>query len=377
MKQIVALSVLALSLPTAAMAAPRKPGPRDARLGAVLSQSGAAAVYGVSSRRGIELAVDRLNAAAGASDPLLSVTFLDDGTDPATAVRAMKKLSRSDKSLAVLGPTLSSVAFAADPLAQKDGLPVLGISNTAPGVTAIGDYVFRDSLTEAVVVPNTVHVVLSHVPFTTAALIYQTGDAYTVGAAQAFRDAAAAEGVAIVSEQSFAPGTTDFSNEVGAMHDAAPGAVFIATFIADAAAIVQKARDVGFGAETAIVGGNGLNSSAFLTAAGAAAEGVWVGAAWNAAKPDAASLAFVADFTARYGFAPDQFAAQAYAGVQILSRAIRDAGSTSDRAAVRDALAAIADLPTVLGSFSFSPERDAIVTPVVQVVSGGTFVLVP
>ena len=39
--------------------------------------------------------------------------------------------------------------------------------------------------------------------------------------------------------------------------------------------------------------------------------------------------------------------------------------------------AKIRDLPTVLGAFSFTGEREAEVEPVVQVVSGGAFVVLP
>ena len=35
-------------------------------------------------------------------------------------------------------------------------MPVLAISNTASGITEQGDYIFRDSLTEAQVIPQTV-----------------------------------------------------------------------------------------------------------------------------------------------------------------------------------------------------------------------------
>ena len=48
--------------------------------------------------------------------------------------------------------------------------------------------------------------------------------------------------------------------------------------------------------------------------------------------------------------------------------------ASADRKAVRDALAGIKDFDTVLGSFSFTPGRDADHTPVVQTVKDGKFV---
>ena len=92
------------------------------------------------------------------------------------------------------------------------------------------------------------------------------------------------------------------------------------------------------------------------------------------------SQKFVQDYKARFNQDADQFAAQAYTGVYVLADAIKRANLTGDSAKDRDALrAALAntkDLPTILGSFSFLPSRDANHPPVVQEVDkNGNFVL--
>ncbi|HAO23399.1 MAG TPA: hypothetical protein DCQ37_24915 [Desulfobacteraceae bacterium] len=109
--------------------------------------------------------------------------------------------------------------------------------------------------------------------------------------------------------------------------------------------------------------------------AGEAAEGVIVGAAWNSASSSPLTRKFVADFTAKYNGPPDQFAAQAYAGVYIAYEAVKKAGSPDNRKAIRDAMAQIKNFDTVLGRFSFTAVRDAEHQPVVQQVKGGKFVV--
>ena len=50
---------------------------------------------------------------------------------------------------------------------------------------------------------------------------------------------------------------------------------------------MQQARnDVGIDPKIHIIGGNGFNSPAIITAAGPAAEGMIVGAAWNLNSTD-------------------------------------------------------------------------------------------
>jgi branched-chain amino acid transport system substrate-binding protein len=141
---------------------------------------------------------------------------------------------------------------------------------------------------------------------------------------------------------------------------------------------MQQARnDVGIDPKVHIIGGNGFNSPSVVTAAGPAAEGMIVGAAWNLNSEDPLSQAFIKAYTDKNGKAPDQFAAQAYAGVYIMWDAAKRAnigGKSLEeaRTAIRDALKTT-NVPTVLGQFSFLDTRDANHKPVVQVVKDGKF----
>ncbi len=136
--------------------------------------------------------------------------------------------------------------------------------------------------------------------------------------------------------------------------------------------IVVQARQLGL--SKPIIGGNGLNSPAIIKNAGQAAEGVIVGAAWNSANDAPENKRFIEAYKAKFANAePDQFAAQAYAGIYILAEALRIAGPNADRAALRDAMTRVKNVPTVLGPFSFKENRDGDHPPVVQIVKDGKF----
>ena len=53
--------------------------------------------------------------------------------DKAAGTNVFQKFINQDKVLAIMGPTLSDVALAADPIAQQAGVPVQKVSNTATG----------------------------------------------------------------------------------------------------------------------------------------------------------------------------------------------------------------------------------------------------
>src|SRR6185295_13825168 len=87
-----------------------------------------------------------------------------------------------------------------------------------------------------------------------------------------------------------------------------------------------------------------------------AAEGVYVGAAWNVANKSPQNTRFVDAYIQAYGVAPDQFAAQGYASVQLLTAAVRRANSVSPDA-VRAALVGLRGISTPLGDVTFAANR--------------------
>ena len=118
-----------------------------AKIGAVFSQTGPAAQYGATQKNGLQLAVDEINGSRALGDAKIELVFEDDASDKAPGINAFQKLINQDRVLAIIGPTLSNTALATDPVAQPAGVPVLGVSNTATGVTEIGNFIFRTSLT--------------------------------------------------------------------------------------------------------------------------------------------------------------------------------------------------------------------------------------
>ncbi|MDP3892804.1 ABC transporter substrate-binding protein [Nocardioides sp.] len=335
-------------------------------IGAALSLTGGAATYGESQQKGLQLAASQLAEKGGVD---YDVSFEDDATDPRQGIQVFEQFVNSGVS-AIIGPTLSNGAVQADPIAQEAGVPVLGISNTAEGITDIGDYVFRDSLTEAAVIPQTIEVAQEAYALENVVLMYSNDDAFTESGADAFRSALEDNGVAIAEEITFSKADTDFRALLTQARSHNADALVVSGLIEAAIPLVSQARDIGL--DLPIIGGNGFNNPTLMQEAGDAADGVVVGAAWNSSSDLPENTAFLQDYQDEYGAAPDQFGAQAYAGLMILDHAIRQ-GCSAARDDIKEQLNEIEDLPTVLGDFSFDDNRDAVHPAVVQVVEGGSF----
>ncbi len=371
LKRLALALVLMLGLTGICSAAPA--ASKEAKIGFALSMTGAAAAYGETQKNGALLAIDEINAQAGQDGIRIVPIFEDDASQPQQGVNVFNRFIAADKVVMIIGPTLSNTAQVTDRIAQQSGVPVLAISNTAEGITEIGDYIFRDSLTEMVVIPNTIRLAKEKLGIKKVAVLYGNDDAFTKSGYDVFKKALGDSNIQILNEQTFAKGDRDFSPQLTQIRSMHPDALIVSALVEEASGIVSQARQLGIPEDVPIIGGNGFNSPSLMKNAGKAAENVIVGAAWNATSSNPLNRKFVAAYTARYGFPPDQFAAQAYAGVHIAREALMRAGPTDDRKAVRDALAQIRGLDTVLGKFSFTVGRDADHPPVVEVVRGGKF----
>jgi branched-chain amino acid transport system substrate-binding protein len=351
----------------------------EVKIGFAFITSGDNAVYGTSQRAAAEMAINEINAMG--EGPKLVGVFEDTASKPDQAFTVFQKFINADKVYGIIGPTLSNEAKTADPEAQKAGVPVVAVSNTAAGITDIGDYIFRDSLAESQVIPETIKQAKERLGISKVSLMYANDDAFSKSGADVFRAELQKNGIEILSEQTFSTNDVDFKSQLNAVKAENPDAIVVSALINPAKLITQQAReDVGIDPSVHIIGGNGFNSPALITGAGSSAEGVVVGAAWNIASTEELSQKFIENFNKANGKDPDQFAAQAYAGVYIMYDAIKranvDGKSLEEaRTAIRDALKNTNDLPTVLGDFSFTDKRDADHLPVVQIVQNGKFEL--
>ena len=115
----------------------------DIVLGEVGSLTGAEAAFGISTRNGIELALEEANAAGGVKGKKVRVIVYDDQSKPEEAASATTRLITQDKVKLVLGEVASSNSLAMAPICQANKVPMISPSSTNPAVTEQGDYIFR------------------------------------------------------------------------------------------------------------------------------------------------------------------------------------------------------------------------------------------
>ncbi|HEX9108001.1 MAG TPA: ABC transporter substrate-binding protein, partial [Longimicrobiales bacterium] len=340
------------------------------KIGACLSLTGPAAVYGAQQKAGVLAAIDEINRSGTLKGVKLEAVIEDDASTKEQGIAVYQRLISKDRVAAIIGPTLSNTATAADPLAQAARVPVVAVSNTAPrGITDIGDYIWRVSLTEGQVIPGALKRAQAQLGFKTAGVLYGNDDAFTQAGYDVMKGALDGMGVKILGTQTFAKPDRDYNAQLTALVALKPDILVVSALVENAAGIVAQARQLGW--QGPILGGNGFNSAALVKNAGPAAEGVLVGTSWNRVSPDPANQAFLKLMASR-SFEPDQFCAQAYTGVLVIADAIRLAGKAG-RDDIKGAFPRVKEVATPLGKFSFLENRNGSHEPALQQVKGGKF----
>jgi branched-chain amino acid transport system substrate-binding protein len=355
----------------------------DIRIGVAEALSGGASQYGQSIRNGFVLAADEINAAGGVKGNRIVLQVEDEQGKKEQAIDVFKKLIFQDKVLMLFGPTLSNSAQAADPIAQAAKVVVFGTSNTADGITSIGDHVFRNSVTEADVLPETLRVAAKHTGLKRVAVLYGNDDVFTKSGYDAFRKALEDLKIPVTTTETFAKGDVDFKAQLTKIKASNPDAIVLSALIAEGAPIMVQARQLGI--NVPFIGGNGMNSVKVFELARDKSDNLWVGSPWSLNNQTKENQHFVVAYTARYKAAPDQFAAQAFDAMHIAAQALRKVALSgnlaADRKALRDALPGVT-WTGATGAFKFRQAKgrdgkpagfDAEQAAIVSVTRGGKY----
>lgn len=291
-------------------------------IGVAVAQTGNVALLGQEQVIGARLAEKHINARGGINGTPIKLVFQDASGDENGAINAFQNLISKSNVVGIVGPTLSQQAFAADPIAERAKVPVLGPSNTAKGIPQIGNYVARVSAPVAVVAPNAIRTALRLDPkIKKVAVLYAQNDAFSVSETGTFQETAKAQGLDVVTVQKFQTTDTDFTTQVTSVLNSDADLVIVSGLAADGGNLVKQLRQLGY--KGLIVGGNGLNTSNMFPVCQQYCDGVIIAQAYSPAQPSAANQVFVKEYRAQYKKDPPQFAAQAYAGVQVMADALR------------------------------------------------------
>lgn len=340
------------------------------KVGEVGSMTGAEATFGISTHRGIELAIKEFNGAGGLNGKKLELINLDDQGKPDEAATATTKLITQDKVVAILGEVASTRSLAMGPIAQQNKIPMITPSSTNPKVTELGDYIFRVCFIDPF--QGTVMAKFAHdtLKAKKVAVLRDVKNAYSVGLADFFSETFKKMGGDVVVDKSYSAGDIDFKSQLTAIRAKKPDAIMVPGYYTDVGLIARQARELGIKAP--LLGGDGWDSPKLKEIGGKAIDGSFFSNHYSAEDKSPIAQAFVEKYKAAYNEVPDGLSAMGYDAALILIDAMKRSKSLNGPD-LREAIAATKDYQAVTGKITIDEKRNARKPAVVLKVVDGVF----
>jgi len=332
------------------------------RVGVYGDTTGATSSFGQSTKNGIQLAFDEINAAGGVNGKKLEMVFEDDQGTPEKAKTVISKLINQDKVVAVLGEVASSNSLAAAPVAQEAKIPMITPSSTNPKVTEVGDYISRVCFIDPFQGSVMAKFAANTLKAKTAAILGDNSSDYSKGLTQFFEQEFTKLGGTVITKQTYAQKDQDFKAQLTQMRDQKPDVIYVPGYYGEVGIIAKQARELGM--TQPLLGGDGWDSPELWKLGGNSLKPAYISNHYSADIPSPYIQNFVKAYTAKFNVAPDSLAALAYDSAKVLADAIKRAGGT-ESAKLKDAINATKEFPGVTGKITLDATRNAVKPAVV------------
>lgn len=333
-------------------------------IGALLPLKGSYAQWGADALKGILLAANTF----GATGQPIEVLTRDVESSGSRAASAVTELAATQRVTGLVGPLLSSSALDAAKAAQANKIPVIALSQR-DDLTETGEFVYRNFLTPQVQASYLAGYACTVMGRKNFIIIYPQ-NTYGVELAKYFSAEVLRQGCTVASEQSYPPGTADFSQSLRqafavkvkerkegrrVIKEYTPGVQADALYVPDtyeSAALIAPYLEYYNITGLQLLGSNAWNSPKLTEGGGKHLEGAVFVDAFFAESLRPQTMDFVTRFKEVYGTEPGVIEAEAYDATMMLIASMTGAGA--DRATVNARLRALKDFKGATGDLSFN-----------------------
>ncbi len=289
------------------------------KVGLIAPLTGEVAVYGNAVKEAVQLYIDDFNAA---DHPfVINLIIYDDKGDPTEAMNAYNKLVYQDDIAVLLGPVTSSPTFGVAEASVDDGIPALTPTATHPDVTTYGNNFFRACFEDPFQGGSMAKFASSELKATTAAIIYNNADTYSIGLRDAFMKTAEEVGLTVTTTEAYGASDIDFRAQLTNIIKTNPDVLFIPYYYNVTYMICSQARELGY--TGTFLGVDGTDGVLAIEGADVSVfDGMYFANHYSADSDSPVTQAFIKEYTDKYGATPNALAALGYDGAMIVCDAL-------------------------------------------------------
>lgn len=336
-------------------------------VGILLPETGAAAPYGDSMRKAIDLGLEQ--AQANKTMPVgLTTHFADSGSDPEKAIAALNSLADQGADIVIAGVT-SDEAKALLPVLEQRRILCLSPSASAPRLTKDSRNFYR-LFTSDELEGSRAGRFLFEDRGHTSTIIYTSNSEHARGIEPPFRHMfETARGGKVVGKVYYTDADWQSqSTDLLVAHN--PGSVYIIGYADETLRVLEHLREKGF--EGTICAASSFNSGQVIEQNPELFEDVYFPQpAFDTTDERPVAQEFIASYRSRYDQDPDIYAAHAFDAVTVVLKVIAESPRLEFQDLRKTMQFGVKELPGVTGIIQFDDFGDVHHNPVMFVIKDG------
>lgn len=339
-------------------------------LGSYSSNTGATAAFGVFQKRGIDMAVEEINAKGGINGKKIKHINYDNKSEADETLAVVNRLISQDNVLAIVGEATSGRSKIGAQVAQQNKVVMLSSSATNPDVTKVGNYIFRACFIDPFQGLVMSKFATENLKAKKAAIMRDVKNDYSVGLSDVFISEFKKMGGEIVADISYQEGDVDFKSQLTSIKGKGPDVIFVPGYYNEVALIAKQHKELGL--KQPLLGGDGWSSPDLYKIAKEAINGHYFSNHYTTESKDPKTVEFVTNFRKKFNEDADVMAALAYDATYLMVAAMTKANPLN-RENIREELSKIKDFHGATGKMSMNENRDAVKSAVVVQVQGAEY----
>ncbi|GAA3928412.1 ABC transporter substrate-binding protein [Actinomadura viridis] len=342
-------------------------GDDEIKVGLSAAFSGKSAYYGQDSKKGVELAIDRLRQTM--PDVKFTLVTADDECSPQGGASAFHRLADVDRVDAILGSPCSSATLGGMPTLPKSGTPAMTFGSTNAKISqqsGVGGnkHMWRMNVDDSIMGRHWVKYI-ADAGVKRVAVLAANND-FGRGGADLYKGQLAAAGVQLTATEFYDLGSSDLRPQLSKVRSSGAEAFITFAEAPDCAQMLRQMKEMGFRLPMYGRGACATAEAVRLIGDPKLAEGVQEATYWAATDTQREMLDA---FKAKYGGAvPPYNSALAYYGMMTLAEAVKKGGK--DRAGILAGLEKV-NFTTGIGPIAFDDHNQAHPNMFILRIEGG------
>jgi branched-chain amino acid transport system substrate-binding protein len=298
-------------------------------LGSVRPESGSAAYSGRSLANGIQMALDKINAAGGIAGCQVKIIAYDSQSQPGTAATLARRLVFSDHVPLVLGSSMSVESLAMLEVTENAGIPLYVASSASAKITNQGyKFVWRQSVVDIIAARALMRYVVETLGWKKVAIAYENSDYGRPTYQNVLKPTLESLGATVTTAEAMSTGDSDFSSQLLRMRDSGAQGIVYWGYLKEASILLAENQQLKI--DLPIAGGTGIVYPSFLALLSPevqAATNLVAVSQFVPASDDPQQRAWIDAYREKFHIEPDVTSLDAFDMMSVLKLAIEQAGS--------------------------------------------------